>query len=312
VLACVATVSCRLADVEEAVILLGGRDSLTPVARHGRTRASAVSAWSADQSPLAEALESGLPAAGPPAGRRRTAAAPLMVDGRAQGVLVVRTSSPMRRFDRAQLDILGDLAAVAAGALTERALRAKAEAALDAGVAVLARAVDIRDDYTGQHSAEVGKLARRVGERLGMEEGEAELLEFAARLHDVGKLGVPDAILQKPGPLEEDEWAIMRRHPEWGADMVSSVPGLESLADLVRSHHERWDGGGYPAGLAGERIPLASRVISACDAFSAMVSRRPYREPFSVDAALAELATSAGTQFDPQVVEAVQREAERS
>ena len=177
-----------------------------------------------------------------------------------------------------------------------------------AGIDALARAVDVRDDYTGRHSAEVGELARKVGERLGMPAGDVALLECAARLHDVGKLGVPDTILQKPGPLDEAEWAIMRRHPEWGAEMVSSVPGLERLGALVGSHHERWDGGGYPEGLAGEAIPLASRVISVCDAYEAMVSQRPYRASLSVRTALGELTAGAGSQFDPVVVAAVEAE----
>jgi HD-GYP domain-containing protein (c-di-GMP phosphodiesterase class II) len=202
--------------------------------------------------------------------------------------------------------LLTELAELAASSLEERDLRARAEAIITAGVDVLARAVDMRDDYTGRHSAEVGELARKVGERLGMAGDEVTLLECAARLHDVGKLGVPDTILQKPGPLDESEWAIMRRHPEWGAEMVSSVPGLERLGLLVGSHHERWDGGGYPEGLAGERIPLASRVISACDAYAAMVSRRPYRASLSVRSALRELMAGAGSQFDPAVVAAVE------
>jgi HD-GYP domain-containing protein (c-di-GMP phosphodiesterase class II) len=152
-------------------------------------------------------------------------------------------------------------------------------------------------------------MARRVGERVGMPDEDLGLLEYAARLHDVGKLGVPDAILQKPGPLDEDEWVVMRRHPEWGAEMIAQVPGLEDLASLVVAHHERWDGSGYPHGLSGDRIPLASRVISACDAFEAMVSRRPYREPLSVEEAVAELVAGAGTQFDPEVIRAVEVEA---
>jgi HD-GYP domain-containing protein (c-di-GMP phosphodiesterase class II) len=217
--------------------------------------------------------------------------------------------TPTRPFAPQQLELLAELAELASSALIERDLRARAEAVLDAGVAMLARAVGIRDDYTGRHSAQVGDLARRVGERIGMSEDELGMLKYAARLHDVGKLNVPDAILQKPGPLDEDEWAVMRRHPEWGAEMIAQVPGLEELATLVVAHHERWDGHGYPSGLAGERIPLASRVISACDAFEAMVTRRPYRAPLSVDEALAELVSAAGTQFDPQVVGAVEIEA---
>jgi len=166
----------------------------------------------------------------------------------------------------------------------------------------------MRDDYTGRHSAQVGQLARRVGERLGMKVEELALLECAARLHDVGKLGVPDAILRKPGPLDEAEWEIMRRHPELGAEMVASVPGLERVGRFVGAHHERFDGTGYPQGLTGDAIPLASRVISACDAYEAMVSRRPYRASLSIRTALGELVAGAGSQFDPAVVAAVEEE----
>jgi HD-GYP domain-containing protein (c-di-GMP phosphodiesterase class II) len=168
--------------------------------------------------------------------------------------------------------------------------------------------VDMRDTYTGRHSAQVSVLARRVGERIGMSAREVELLVYAARLHDVGKLAVPDAILQKPGPLDEFEWAVMRRHPEWGAEMVAGVPGLERLSELVVAHHERWDGDGYPSGIGGEDIPLASRVIAACDAFEAMVSHRPYRAPLDLREAMDELKAGAGSQFDPMVVVAVEIE----
>jgi HD-GYP domain-containing protein (c-di-GMP phosphodiesterase class II) len=232
----------------------------------------------------------------------------LIVAGEVRGVLAVVGAPSAASLDGDQLELLGELAQMASASLEERDMRARAEAILEAGVDVLSRAVDMRDDYTGRHSSDVGSLARRVGERIGMPRPQLALLEFAARLHDVGKLGVPDAILQKPGPLDEREWEVMRRHPEWGADMVERVPGLEEIARLVRAHHERWDGGGYPFGLAGEAIPLASRVISVCDAFEAMVSRRPYRAPLSVDSALRELLWAAGSQFDPQVVAAVELE----
>jgi response regulator RpfG family c-di-GMP phosphodiesterase len=275
----VAALACRLIEVEEAVILVRATagTSLVEVARHGR------------------------------AGPRRgvSARCPLVVEGESRGVLAVVASE---RLGPSRLELLGELADLAATVLVERDQRVRAEEMGTAAVDVLARAVDMRDDYTGRHSAQVGELARRVSERLGMTSAEIVLLECAARLHDIGKLGVPDTILRKPGPLDEGEWAIMRRHPEWGADMVSSVPGLEQLGMLVAAHHERWDGGGYPDGLAGEAIPLASRVISVCDAYEAMVSRRPYRAPLSERRALAELMDGAGSQFDPQVVAAVDAE----
>jgi HD-GYP domain-containing protein (c-di-GMP phosphodiesterase class II) len=297
-------------EVDEAVVLLRGRarsGSLTEVARHGRSTAIGRSLrW--ENAAVRRALDSGHTVAETGAGRRLSAAAPLIVAGDVRGVLAVLGSERGRPFAPKQLEILAELAELAAGSLEERGLRARAEAIVAAGIDVLARAVDIRDDYTGRHSAQVGALARRVGTRLGMPGDELEVLERAARLHDVGKLGVPDTILQKPGPLDEAEWAVMRRHPEWGAEMVGSVPGLEELGALVGYHHERWDGRGYPNGLQGEAIPLASRVISVCDAFEAMISDRPYRASLGVAKALEELLASAGSQFDPAVVAAVRVE----
>jgi HD-GYP domain-containing protein (c-di-GMP phosphodiesterase class II) len=119
----------------------------------------------------------------------------------------------------------------------------------------------------------------------------------------VGKIGVPDAVLRKPGPLDDDEWDIMRMHPSLGADMIARVPGLDRVAEAVRTHHERWDGGGYPDGLREAEIPLAGRIIAVCDAFNAMTSDRPYRPAMPERLAVQELRAGAGTQFDPRVVE---------
>jgi HD-GYP domain-containing protein (c-di-GMP phosphodiesterase class II) len=179
---------------------------------------------------------------------------------------------------------------------------------LQTSVDLLVGAVDLRDRYTGRHSEAVGELVRKVAQRLGARGEELRRVELAARLHDLGKLCVPDTILNKPGPLDEEEWAVMRRHPELGARMIEKVAGLEPVAPFVRSHHERWDGRGYPDGLEESDIPFGGRVIAACDAFEAMTSERPYRDALSVDEALGELAAGAGTQFDPEVVGAVWRE----
>jgi hypothetical protein len=309
----VAALAYRMIDVDEAVVLLRGcarSASLVEVARGGRPRVAGLTRRP-ENAAVRRALDTGLPAVETGAGRRLGAAAPLSVAGSVRGVLAVVSSERGRPFGASQLELLTDLAELAASSLEERDLLVRAETIITAGIDVLARAVDMRDDYTGRHSGQVGELARKVGERLDMPPHEVVVLECAARLHDVGKLGVPDTILQKPGPLSGAEWAIMRRHPEWGAEMVSSVPGLERLGLLVGSHHERWDGTGYPEGLAGEAIPLASRVISACDAYEAMVSRRPYRAPLRVRTALAELVAGAGSQFDPSVVAAVEAEVGR-
>jgi HD-GYP domain-containing protein (c-di-GMP phosphodiesterase class II) len=128
-------------------------------------------------------------------------------------------------------------------------------------------------------------------------------VELGALLHDVGKLRLPPRILRKAGSLDADETRLVRLHPEWGAEMVARVPGLEAVALIVRLHHERPDGNGYPHGLIADRIPMASRIVSACDAYGAMTRRRDYSEPLDVDAALEELELNSGSQFDPQVVE---------
>jgi HD-GYP domain-containing protein (c-di-GMP phosphodiesterase class II) len=130
-------------------------------------------------------------------------------------------------------------------------------------------------------------------------------LEIAARLHDVGKIKVPDTVLNKPGPLDGDEAEVIRRHATWGAETLARIPGLEAVATVVRFHHERWDGSGYPEGLQGARIPLASRIISVCDAYAAMICDRPYRPAMDLDAAIGEVCGASGTQFDPSVVEAL-------
>jgi two-component system cell cycle response regulator len=178
---------------------------------------------------------------------------------------------------------------------------------------VLLRAQSERDRALGQHAADVAELAQPVARRLGLADDELRRVQQVAELHDVGKFAIPDAILDKPGPLTSDEWELVRRHPVVGQRIVAAAPALADIADLVRATHERFDGGGYPDGLAGEDIPLVARIVAVCDAFDAMTSTRPYRPALSVDEALAELRRCAGTQFDPAVVSAFLAErAERS
>jgi HD-GYP domain-containing protein (c-di-GMP phosphodiesterase class II) len=180
---------------------------------------------------------------------------------------------------------------------------------LDPGprVDALVGALQSADAYTEGHCRRVAALACEVARELGLDSADLIELELTARLHDVGKLRVPPEILDKPGPLDDDERAVVRLHPGWGAEMVARIPGLEAVALLVRLHHERIDGDGYPHGLAGERIPIASRIVAACDAYSAIVDDRPYRAGQSSAIALAELRRTAGTQFDPHVVGALER-----
>ena len=150
----------------------------------------------------------------------------------------------------------------------------------------------------------MGALALAVGRRMGMSAEGLDVLARAAELHDVGKIAIPDAILNKPGPLDEEEWKFMRRHTILGERILMAASALRPVARLVRCSHERFDGGGYPDGLAGEQIPLGARIIFVCDAFDAMTSDRTYSTAIAPAEALAELRRCAGTQFDPRVVEA--------
>jgi diguanylate cyclase (GGDEF)-like protein len=180
---------------------------------------------------------------------------------------------------------------------TDRATRLNAATSLS-------RAVDSRDALGGSHSQSVGRLAARIGARMGCDVEQCELLELAGRLHDLGKVAIPDEILEKPGPLAPDERRVLERHPTVGSHMLTSL-GLEAVADWVLHHHEQWNGMGYPEGLAGEAIPLPARILAAVDAFDVLVSDHIYRGRLSRAQALAELERGAGTQFDPKVVEAL-------
>jgi diguanylate cyclase (GGDEF)-like protein/putative nucleotidyltransferase with HDIG domain len=170
-------------------------------------------------------------------------------------------------------------------------------------VAGLAEALSERDRYTGEHSESVVELAAQVARGLGLDEREVQRVKAAALLHDIGKVAIPDEILHKPGPLDEREWQVMYEHPVIGERILRAIPGLGTVARIVRHEHERWDGGGYPDGLAGERIPIGARIILACDAYHAMISDRPYRKAITHAEAIRQLGANAGTQFDPQVTE---------
>ncbi len=171
--------------------------------------------------------------------------------------------------------------------------------------AALVSALAERDNYLGGHSDSVADHVTAVAAALGLEDDAVRTIGLAARLHDIGKVAIPDSILTKAGPLSDEEWVLMRRHTLIGQRILTSAPALAIVGELIRSSHERYDGAGYPDGLAGDEIPLGARIICACDAFHAMIDERPYREARTEEEALEELRRCAGSQFDPDVVDAM-------
>jgi HD-GYP domain-containing protein (c-di-GMP phosphodiesterase class II) len=236
---------------------------------------------------------------------RAGVALPIRFGGTIGGVLCAAAPYEQDDFAAHDIELLAELADLAGAALDHGRQHLHYDETVHAHVEALAVAMDMRDQRTARHSDDVVDLSHAVGELLGLGSASLLELEFAARLHDVGKIQVPDAVLNKPGPLEPHENEVIRCHATWGSETLSRIPGLEAVATIVRFHHERWDGAGYPDGLSGARIPLASRIISVCDAYGAMTRDRPYRAALDPREALGEIRAGSGTQFDPAVVQAL-------
>jgi HD-GYP domain-containing protein (c-di-GMP phosphodiesterase class II) len=235
-----------------------------------------------------------------------TAEVPFGWDGTVRGALSVRSTVATRRFSLGELDVLATLGAISGAAVQHAESRNEAGPDPRAQVGELAEMLDEHDHYTADHSARLAETACAVARALGATPASIAELRLGSLLHDLGKIRVPDSILSKPGPLDARERALINRHPAWGAELLVCLPGFEVVAGIVRFHHERWDGDGYPDGLCGTRIPLASRIIAACDAHHAMTAGRPYRPAISPEEAMAELWAHAGRQFDPTVVAALE------
>ncbi|EPR34215.1 metal dependent phosphohydrolase [Alkalidesulfovibrio alkalitolerans DSM 16529] len=178
----------------------------------------------------------------------------------------------------------------------------------------LGAAIDAKDRFTRAHSDEVAVIAEMLALRLGLSEAEATIVHVAGHLHDIGKIGLPDSVLQKPNSLSPEEWALVRRHPAMGHDILAPVGCLCALGVpvMVLHHHERFDGGGYPHGLSGQGIPLGARIIAVADSLSAMLQARAYRAPMRFDDAMAEVRRCAEGQFDPRVVGALMEMADEA
>ena len=181
----------------------------------------------------------------------------------------------------------------------------KAQQVLESHIAMmeaLGRAIAKRDSDTGAHNYRVAWLAARTAEALGLQGAAMQSLIAGSFLHDAGKIGIPDGILLKPGRLDDAEMATMRTHVALGEDIVTGAGWLDGARDVVGGHHEKWDGSGYPRGLAGEAIPLSARIVAIADVFDALTTRRPYKEPWPVQEAMSHIAAQAGKHFDPALV----------
>ncbi|MEO5355530.1 MAG: HD domain-containing protein, partial [Magnetococcus sp. XQGC-1] len=232
--------------------------------------------------------------------------APLVAGGRLFGVAYLELNRPLSASDQQFLDLF----ALQCGAALENFqlfrqvedAKDLVEAARHHAIYMLAVASEYKDQETGNHIQRISHYTRAIAEMLGWPVAECEAVAEASVLHDMGKMGIPDAVLQKPGRLTEEEFAIIRTHCSLGARILGEAPGFQLAHQIALYHHEKWNGTGYPAGLQGEAIPISARIVAVADVFDALVSERPYKKPWSVEAALAEIEASAGKHFDPDTI----------
>lgn len=232
--------------------------------------------------------------------------APVRSEQEVTGTLAVARTRGSGRppFAAAELRLLKSIAEMAGTAARRAQLFQDLQQTHVQTVLALAHAIESRDFYTANHSARLVAIAEAVARKLGCREDEIEDIRWGARLHDIGKIGVPDSVLGKAQGLTEPEWTLMRRHPEIGAEILGPVDRMRGVATIVRHHQEKWDGTGYPDGLRGAEIPLGARILAVVDAYGAMTDTRPYQPARTPEEATAEIQRCAGTQFDPRVVEA--------
>lgn len=230
---------------------------------------------------------------------------PLEVEGASIGLMILGEESGFANivFSEDQLLVASMIANQAAGALVRAQLSHHLEENRLETVLALAKTIEAKDHYTSNHSLQVVELAEKVARRMNCSEEEVQNLRWAALLHDIGKISIPDQILLKPGPLDSDDWNMIKKHPQIGADIVLQVSNLAVVASYVLSHHEHYDGSGYPHGLKGNAIPLGGRILAVIDAYSAITSGRVYRPARTHAEAVEELRQCSGFHFDPKVVE---------
>jgi len=243
------------------------------------------------------------PPDGPDESYQNCLAAPAVLLHEFNGVVILADKIG-GEFDRDDVDLVLSVGDQAGVALENRRLQDELLRSYFSIVGVLADAMEAKDPYTHGHSEMVARLARRTALRLAATDKLRSVCCYGGLLHDIGKIGVSDGVLNKPGKLLPEEWDLMRSHVRIGKDLLAHVPALDGVADVVMHHHERFDGTGYPDGLRGEQIPLAARIVCVVDAYSAMVSKRSYKESSPPEEACQELIRCKGTHFDPDVVDA--------
>ena len=231
---------------------------------------------------------------------------PLRIGEKPIGILVLgeRRHSSRESFDTDKLRLASAISDQAASAIQRASLHEQLEDSFLQTIMSLANAMDAKDNYTSGHGERLARLATATAVKLNCSAEEIQAIQWGMHLHDIGKIGVPDEILQKPGPLTEAEWQLMKRHPETGAEIIAPVKRLQHVAPLIHAHHEKFDGTGYPRKLKGEEIPLGARILSVVDTYGAITDRRVYRQARSHQEAIQEIQRCTGKQFDPKVTAA--------
>jgi len=229
---------------------------------------------------------------------------PISVKGSLVGILILGEKKSSQPYEKDDLLILSALSNQTAVAIENSRLYEELQSAFVETTVALANAIDIRDNYTNIHSQQIANWSAETAKILGCSSQEIDDIYWGGLLHDIGKIGIPDAILNKAARLNSAEWEVIHKHPNLGADLISPIKKLVNVAPIIRSSHERYDGGGYPVGLSGGEIPLGARIVSVADSYSAMRDKRPYKEPMSEEKAIQELLDNSGIMYDPKVVEA--------
>lgn len=227
---------------------------------------------------------------------------PLLVKDKPKGIMIVNHTDPNGTFDNDEINLFFNLASQTAVAIENSVLSEDIESTYFETISALALAVDAKDKYSRGHLDRVAKYCVMIAKKIGLDEDDIKNLRDAARLHDLGKIGIPDEVLCKPGPLTDQEWILMKRHPEIGETIIKPITSLRHLCDMVRHHHEKLDGSGYPDGLKGEEIAPLVRIMTVADIYDAITTDRPYRDRMSVEQACAELRKMKD-QLDQDIVE---------